>query len=582
MSKTLVHMFSETVEKYGSRPALKHKVQGLYQAILFQELFLKVEKLTALFVAMHLPPQSKIAILSENRPEWVVADLAIQAAGHVVVPIYPTLSAEQLEYILKHSESVLVLVSTRKQLRKAVKASRHLANQIWIMDHIELHHASPEGQSIGDSVHNLETLLQRTAQPVADFFKKQMETLQPDSLASLIYTSGTTGEPKGVMLTHTNFVTNVQDAQVRYPFERVKTALSVLPLSHAFERTCGYYCVLFSGICIAYAESQASIADNILEIKPQAMIAVPRLFEKIYSKVIEQASHSPVKKMIFNWAVKNPKNPLATLLVFSKIKKKTGGNIIFFVSGGAALNPEIANFFTHAGLPVCEGYGLTETSPVVASNPFDANRPGTIGTKFKSVEIKIAEDGELLVKGPSVMRGYFKNPTATAEAIDSAGWLHTGDLASQDSDGYLKIIGRKKELLVLSNGKKIVPAAIEAKLTSDPHIVQAVLVAEGRKFVSAILVPDWAKITSQPQFEKYKTITEPVLFKADVPDLCQFFDPLLHQLMKPFAQFEQIKNYMLLPQEFTEENGFLTPSLKVKKNKVYESYKWAIEKLYQK
>jgi long-chain acyl-CoA synthetase len=282
----------------------------------------------------------------------------------------------------------------------------------------------------------------------ADFFKKQMETLQPDSLASLIYTSGTTGEPKGVMLTHTNFVTNVQDAQVRYPFERVKTALSVLPLSHAFERTCGYYCVLFSGICIAYAESQASIAENILEIKPQAMIAVPRLFEKIYSKVIEQASHSPVKKMIFNWAVKNPANPLATLLVFSKIKKKTGGNIIFFVSGGAALNPEIANFFTHAGLPVCEGYGLTETSPVVASNPFNANRPGTIGTKFKSVEIKIAEDGELLVKGPSVMRGYFKNPAATAEAIDSLGWLHTGDLASQDSDGYLKIIGRKKELLV--------------------------------------------------------------------------------------------------------------------------------------
>jgi len=420
-----------------------------------------------------------------------------------------------------------------------------------------------------------------------------------DDLATLIYTSGTTGEPKGVMLTHNNLASNVVAAEKAIPvLGPDDVALSFLPLSHSFERTAGYNFMLHSGATIAYAESVDKVPENMLEIRPTVMCSVPRLYEKMYARVNERvAAGPPLRQKIFRWAVgvgaemfshvvaHTTPGPLLKLqfaiadrLAFAKIKERTGGRLKLFVSGGAPLAREIAEFFGAAGLLVCEGYGLTETSPVITCNRPDNLRPGTVGLPLDGVEVKIAEDGEILSRGPHIMKGYFNKPEATAEAIDPEGWFHTGDVGHLDPDGFLVITDRKKDIIVTSGGKNIAPQPIENRLKTNAFFTEVVMIGDKRNYPTALVVPNfealetWAAKTGLQAASREELVAR--------PEVEQHVLGLMAELLSDIAQYEKIKKVTVLPTEFTQESGELTPTLKVKRRVIADRYRDQIERMY--
>ncbi|MEO8217567.1 MAG: long-chain fatty acid--CoA ligase, partial [Acidobacteriota bacterium] len=506
---TLNEIYSHTITI--PRPAImKYKKGGEWLDVTVDEFAETVRHFSTGLRMLGIKREDRVAILSENRPEWTMADFAILAAGAVTVPIYPTLLGWQIEYILNDSGSVAVVTSNEEQYEKIRDVARHCPS----VHHVILCDPPPR---LPDGVKTFRTVVEAGGASEASEGRERFEELlasrTKDDLATIVYTSGTTGNPKGAMLTHGNIASNVSATSSLVPFETGGVTLCILPLSHILERMADFF-FLSVGACVAYAESINKVRDNLQEVRPVAFGAVPRLFEKMKAAILENAaSQSALKQKIFKWAIgvaaerlpyrveNRPmpvglslKSAIAEKLVFSKINERLGGRVQFVVSGGAPLSPELAAFFIGAGVEILEGYGLTETSPVIAINTPTARKIGTVGKVVPGVEVKIAEDGEILTRGPHVMKGYFNNPEATADAIDKDGWFHTGDIGELDSEGFLKITDRKKDIIINAYGKNIAPQPLENLLKSSPYISTPVLIGDRRKYLSALIVPNFEKL----------------------------------------------------------------------------------------
>jgi long-chain acyl-CoA synthetase len=592
--RTLCDIFYHSIDTYQKGAHLKVKRGGEWRSISSAEYRIAVEEVTLGLRALGVEKGDRVAILSENRPEWAYADLASLCAGAIDVPIYATLTPQQVLYILNDSEAKICFVSTPAQAAKVVevKDQAKALRQVVLFDPTPLPGTMP-----------LEELRAKGRLILAKdpgTVRARASEAKPEDVATFIYTSGTTGDPKGVMLTHSNLVSNVLASSAPFAgMGAADTALSFLPLCHVFERMAGHYLMLWKGVTIAYAESVEKVPENMQEVQPSLVLSVPRLYEKIYARVHEKvAADPPARQKIFRWALgvgherfrheverTSPglglrlKAALAEALVFKKIKARTGGKLRLFVSGGAPLSREIAEFFGAVGLLILEGYGLTETSPVISVNLPERMKPGTVGPPIEGVEVKIADDGEILTRGPHVMKGYYKKPEATAEAIDKDGWFHTGDIGIIDPGGVLAITDRKKDILVTSGGKNIAPQPIENRLKTNPFITEVVMVGNRRNFASALVIPNfdslekWARGKGLAFGSREELVSNPEVREHVKREIDRFSEDL--------AQFEKIKRVAVLPREFSIEGGELTPTLKVKRRVVEQKFKDVIDKLYE-
>ena len=546
--------------------------------------------------ALGLSRGDRVAIVSESRPEWLISDLAILAAGGITVPIYPTLSAAQARYILHDCGARLAIVSTRLQLEK-IQEIRHQLPALEALIVIE------EGVSAtSPSVMTFAQLAERGhARMVSEWgaareFRDAARQARPEDLATIIYTSGTTGEPKGVMLTHASLVANMYAAAEAFAVHETDVALSFLPLSHSFERMVSYV-YLLCGVTVVFAETFDTIGRDVARVRPTVLTGVPRVYEKMHSRIVEKGqSSSTARAALFRWAagvaaargraalLGRAASPLvgiqaafADRLVFSRIREGVGGRVRYLVSGSAPLPAAIAEFFHGVGLPIIEGYGLTETAPILTVNPPTAPRAGTVGKAIAGVELRIAADGEILARGPNLMAGYYNKPQATEDAIKD-GWFHTGDIGTLDQDGYLAITDRKKDLLVTSGGKKIAPQPIENVLKQSPLIAEAVVIGDRRKYAAALLVPEFAALE-----RRLKDLGRPPGERTELvgrDDVVALYQEIVDGLNRELSQYERIKRIAVLPREFSIEGGELTPSLKVRRKVVEEKWRDAIEGLY--
>ena len=555
-----------------------------------RELVERVRDLSLGLSALGMTRGGRVAIVAESRPEWLFADFAILAAGAVTVPIYPTLAAEQIAYILRDSGVRLAIASNETQADK-LQTAASLAPGVEAI--VTMDGATSTGPArLVQWAEAIDLGHQRMVKEwgVAKAFLDAAKAVAPSDLATIIYTSGTTGEPKGVELTHGNLAANVAGSQDRLKLDEADVALSILPLCHAFERTAAYL-YLSTGVSMIFAESLDTVARDLLTVRPTLMTGAPRVFEKLHARVVERGhAAGGVQRRLFDWSLgvaaeagraggasRSWQWRLADRLVLRRIREGVGGRVRFFVSGSAPLRKDLAEIFAGVGVPILEGYGLTETAPVVSVTPPGAIRAGTVGPPLMNVEVRIADDGELLVRGPSIMRGYYQKPAETAEAM-AGGWLHTGDLASLDEAGYLAITGRKKELLVTSGGKKIAPAPIEAKLKEHPLVSEVALVGDGRNFISALIVPDRAgvgRLAGAPAASA--GALAPLLDRADVR---QAFQSIVDAVNAPLAQYERVKKFALVPDEWTIASGVLTPTLKVRRRTVEMKYRDVIDGMY--
>ena len=587
---TLSRLFLHTCRTYPKPELLKSKVDGSWRALSTSEFEQKVRRLSLGLQALGLKPGDKAALLAESGPHWVVADFAILCAGGVTVPIFPTLPAEQVRYILEDSEATFVLSAGGVLWDKITAVRPHLAG---LKRAVLLTGGSVENGLTIDDVIAMGAKAE-AADPGA--FERQALAVGASDLASLIYTSGTTGRPKGVMLTHANFVSNVLALDSVVPYDETDIHLSFLPLSHVLERT-GSFLFLYKGGTIAFCENVASVAENLLEIRPTKMIGVPRLFEKIYARVMDQVlSGSPLKRAIFFWAVRTGKlaaargaegRPLpkglalrlrlARKLVFDKILARTGGRVRFFISGGAALAPDITGFFDALGLIILPGYGLTETSPVLTGNTLRDRRLGTVGKAIPGVSLRIAEDGEILARGPNLMRGYYKDEEATRKVMVD-GWFHTGDIGQLDGDRFLTITDRKKDVIVTSGGKNVAPQPIETLILATPYIQNIVVVGAERKFIAALVVPDFVRLEAYARSRGLDYRDKSELCRRE--EIIAFLMAEIDGATSDLAPYEKIKKIAVLDRDFEIEADEITPTLKIKRNIVERKYKAVIDSLY--
>jgi long-chain acyl-CoA synthetase len=591
MVETISQLFLNTVKSYVRNEFMLHKKEGRYQPISTQDFAGCVKFFSLGLKDLGLKAGEKMVILSDSRAEWVMADIGNLCLGGITVPIYTSLVPEQIKYIINDSDSKIVVFSDSLQWEKLKAIKSELKN---VTHYITFLPEAPEGALTFAQVMERGKKLD---QGNPGLFEKMAQQIRPDDLASIIYTSGTTGVPKGVMLTHSNFISNVKACASVIDFSEKDTVLSFLPLSHVLERMVTFT-YLYKGCTIGYAESMDTLAENLLEVRPHIMVNVPRVLEKIYSKVMDNVLRSSaLKRKIFFWAVKvgreyakrklsrQPipgflqfKKNLAHKLVYSKILEKTGGRVRFFVSGGAPLSKDIAEFFYAMGLVVLEGYGLTETSPVISVNTFENLKFGTVGKVIPDVEVMIAEDGEILTKGPNVMKGYYKKEDETREAF-KGGWFHTGDIGHLDEEGFVVITDRKKDLIVTSGGKNVAPQPIENLLKLSPYVSNAVVLGDRRRFISALVVPNFDKLK-----EYAKTNNIPFEANGDLTrseQVLNFMQREIDHITPNLASYEKVKKIALLDRDFEIEKGEMTPTLKVKRNIVEERYKDIIDVLYK-
>lgn len=589
---TLTQLFFDATERHNLPAAYQVKKDGKYQPLSHADVLRRVRHVALGLGALGVQRGERVGIMSENRPEWAIADWACLCSGMTDVPVYPTLPAEQIVHPLNDSGAVALFVSTVDQAAKAASVRDQLKTVKTIISFVE---PRPAGADMTLAELEAKGRAMDSDARAAEFRAAAL-AVPPDQLATLIYTSGTTGLPKGVMLSHDNIASNVRASEQKVPLESGAVALSFLPLSHIFERM-GDYLFYSQGVSIAYAESIDTVPLNLSEVRPHFCMSVPRLFEKMYARVLENAvSGGALKARIFHWAVavadrwadeklagREPggllawKYGLAQKLVFSKLRERTGGRLRYFVSGGAPLTPSINKFFYAAGLTILEGYGLTETSPVIAVNSPDAFRIGSVGKPVVGCEVRIAEDGEILTRGPHVMQGYYNRPDATAEAIDPDGWFHTGDIGVLE-DGFLRITDRKKDIIVTAGGKNIAPQPIENRIKTNKYVSQAVMIGDKRKFPSVLIVPNWDNLEKWAALKNIIWTDRRQLLA--MPTIQAKMDKEVLAMVEGLASFEKPKKIGLLEHDFSIERGELTPKLSVKRKVIDQQYKALIDSLY--
>ena len=590
--KRLFDCLDYQLSQFPKEDMLAAKKDGAWQPYATKEVQETVNALSAGLIKkgctgndMTIDGADKIAIISHNCPEWIFTDIAVQQTGAILVPVYPTTNPMELEFILKDSAAKMLFVSNKELLDKVLMVSDRvpMLQNIYSFDEIE-------------GVENWKSLL--TTEPELLIRVAELKaTISPKHVATIIYTSGTTGVPKGVMLSHENIYTNVQSSKESFPFPDAPAmkVLSFLPLNHIFEKMVTYI-FLYSGISIYYAESLETIAENLREIKPDGFTTVPRLLEKVFEKIMAKGSElAGVKRKLFFWAVGlaekydnnisggiwyNTQLALANKLVFSKWREALGGNISFIISGGAACQVRLLRIFNAAQIPVYEGYGPTENSPVICVNrrkPKSDTKYGTVGPPISGIEVKLAEDGEILVKGPTVMVGYFKRPDLTAEVIID-GWLHTGDIGTWDSGRFIKITDRKKELFKTSGGKYVAPQVIENKLKESNYVEQVIVTGADKKFVAALIVPAFPMLRMWMKESNVSFVNNEDAIKN--PKVIEFYTNLVDSFNKYFNRVEQIKKFELLPTEWSINTGEMTPKMSLKRKVVLEKYKDVVDKIY--
>ena len=606
---TLPGRLLQGMDRYDSSRAQLYKQDGRWLPISSKELLRRIAGLSPHLAKLGVGEGDRVALFAPNCPEWHVADFAALGLGAVVVPIYFRESAERMAYILAHSEAKAIFISGEEQARRwseIAHSSRTVQHVIYagrtgVSSAATTPAAPGENRNVnsGDSRGQLsyEALIADAGDAEIESYGRRIAGLRPDSLASIIYTSGTTGEPKGVMLSHANFTSNSEASFERFDLDAGSVALSFLPLAHVYERLTDYG-YLFNGVSVAYVPRMEDVPQALIEVRPHVCAAVPRFFEKLYANILERGTQTTgLRRRIFDWAIGVERKAvpwraygrhvslgvrwqwrLANRLVYQKFRAGMGGRMVEFISGGAPLATELAEFFTTVGLPLYQGYGLTETSPVVATNLPSASHIGTVGRPIPGVEVRTADDGELLVRGPCVMQGYYKKPDETRAVLSQDGWLATGDIGHLDADGYLLITDRKKELLKTAGGKLVAPAPIENALKSSPFILSAVLVGDRRPYIAALIVPNFATVQARAAQAGVKLGSpQEMVSSAWVHDL---IEGEIKRLTANLARFESIKRFALIEREFTFDGGELTFTLKLKRRVIDQRYGDVIERLY--
>lgn len=590
--ETLNQLVAIAAETYRKDDALLYKKDGAWRKISSESWLARARHLALGLHALGIERGDRVALLSENRHEWFLVDAALQILGAANVPIYATLPSGQVAYILKDSESKAVVASDTVQQKKLAEICAGLPSLRHVIT------IDPPTAIEATALEAVEARGRKEAEANPAAAQKLAGAVGPEDLASIVYTSGTTGDPKGVMLTNRNFVSNVKASREVLPLSSNDRALSALPYSHVFERMVGLYLYPSAGVSVAVARSIDTVIEDIGEIRPTVMTMVPRFYEKMYARVKESvAAGSPTKRRIFDWAIatgrehgeyrlrrESPpfglslKYKMATALVFKKLHRRLGGELRFFVSGSAPLSKEIADFFWAAGITILEGYGLTETSPVISVNRPDRIRFGTVGLPIPGVEVEIAPDGEILARGENVMKGYWKKEAATRDAIDSRGFFHTGDIGALDRDGFLSITDRKKDIIVTAGGKKIAPQAIEGRLKTNAYVTDVVVVGNRRSFASALILPNFEKLVAWCREQSISAGSREEM--AAHPRVYALLMEQVERVNSEFAQYERVKKILLLSEEFSIERGELTPTLKARRSVIESRYKHLIDELY--
>jgi len=590
--QTIPHFCIESFRRNNKRDALAYKIGDVWNYISGTDVVEKIRRIAIGLSQMGVKAGDRIAIISENRPEWSLTDLAILSLRAVNVPIYTTQAVDQIRYILEDSGAKMLFVSGKKLLKHAEQAIQSVERieKLVFFDS----DSKPEGDNRCVTLTEVEQLCEASGDSID--FEHLLSEVKADDLATIIYTSGTTGEPKGVMLTHENFVSNVVSISRGLPIKSSDRSLAVLPLSHIFERTV-FYVLCSNGVSIHYCSSFDQLASHLQEVKPTIMTAVPRLFEQVYHKIVKKGkSAGGYKTKLFDWALKvgqeywtakdmhesvspilSAKQALASRLVFSKWRDGVGGSLRFFVSGGAPLSKKLSYAFWAAGIPILQGYGMTEACVVCANRPED-NKVGSIGTPFEGIEMKIGAQDEILIRGANVMQGYYNKPEETTKAIDKEGFYHTGDVGYQDKDGHFYVTDRLKDLFKLSNGKYVAPLQVESLLKQSPLISQPVVVGSGRKQVGALIVPDWDTLKETLKEEGFdaegtreELCENPMVVKRVQKDAVE--------LTRELNDYERVKRVYLLPREFSIDKGEMTPTLKIKRGVIDEKYEEAIDEI---
>jgi long-chain acyl-CoA synthetase len=586
---TLVELLFRSVDEYDKPDALMQRGPNGWESLPHRDIIQQIQRISDSLVAAGLERGDRVAILSENRPEWAITDWALLCTGLLNVPIYPSLPPDQVAYLFEHAGVEIAFVSSAEQLAKLLEVRAHWSRlrRIIVFDDIP---------TPADGVMTLRSFMDRghASGSTENEFRERARRAQPEDVATLVYTSGTTGTPKGVMLTHANLFTNVNAALSGFPLGPADIALSFLPLSHVFQRIVDY--VMFAyGVTIAYVADFDDVPQSFREVKPTIAVSVPRVYEKVYARVlsVKGMRHTLVlwaRRVAIEWteamltggghpgAHLRFKHSIADRLVYRKVRESLGGRIRFFISGGAPLAPQIAEFFWGAGLPILEGYGLTETSPVTNLNTPSHTRIGTVGRPIPGTEIRIAEDGEILIRGPQVMKGYYRDPEATAKVIDADGWFQSGDIGEIDADGYLKITDRKKQLLKTAGGKYIAPQPIENEIKRSRFVSEAVVIGDRRPYPIVLVVPNFENVAAWAKQNGGGAAT-PVSLVENTAVVKRIEEDVKHRIER-FAHFEQPKRVLLLERELTLENDEITPTLKVKRRVVEEHWADRIEAVY--
>ena len=598
-AQNVLEMLYKSVEKYPDQRALMWKESGTYTQMTYHRLWERIKNFSAGLKAKGISSQDKLAILAHSGPRWTISDFAAASLGVTNVPIYPTIPAEQVKYMIENAEATCIVVQDNDQYEKVLEAGVDMKLIVVMLPHEDFKQT--------DEVMSFEAIEALGIEQPYESWKENWEKIERDDLLTIIHTSGTTGNPKGVMLTHGNILANLEGALFWiFELRPGDKTLSYLPVSHVFERLAGHFLPLSSGATIAYAESIHTISENLKEVKPNVVTSVPRLFEKVYASIMKKMNEgSPVKRKIFNWALKVgeeryqyylqagtdelikqdylPKSlykkwKRADKLVYQAIHEELGGNIKTMVSGGGTLNPEIAKFFWSLNVPILEGYGLTETSPIVSTNPMLEARIGTVGRVLPHTDVMIAEDGEVLVKGPSVTQGYYRNEEETNKAFTEDGWFKTGDIGDFDEHGYLRILDRKKRLLVLSTGMNVAPAPIESAINESPYIGQSLVVGDNEKYILALVNPEYEALTEWATKRGLKYESNEAL--SQLPEVKAMFEEEINKRTKRFTNYSRPKKIIVIGKEWTIDTGELTPKMSLKTNIIEDRYAAVIKAAY--